>query len=304
MKNVLDRRRFLGGSIAGGSALLAAVRVASAATEGEKTASGGAAGPAKLKKAVVIGMLGKLPAPDRFKMARDLGFDGVEADTTEDPKAVEALRAAAETAGIAIHSVMNSNHWANPLSSADPKKVAEGLRGMETSLRNAKAFGADAVLLVPAVVSAETRYADAYERSQANIRKLLPLAAELGVAIAIENVWNKFLLSPIEFARYVDDFKSPSVCAYFDVGNIVLYGFPEDWILTLGKRIVKVHLKDFDRKSNRFVPLREGSINWPAVRRALSEIAYGGWLTAELGGGDEAYLREVCARMDKIIAGQ
>lgn len=303
MFDLLDRRRFLGNTLIAGSAMFATAHGTLAAPN-SKPSESAPAGSGKLRKAICIGMLDKLPADDRFKIARDLGFEGVEANTTEDPRAVEALRAAADKAGVAIHSVMNSNHWGNPLSSADPKKIAEGLRGMETSLRNAKAFGADAVLLVPAVVDAQTRYAEAYERSQTNIRKLIPLAQELGVVIAIEDVWNKFLLSPLEFARYVDEFQSAVVRAYFDVGNIVLFGYPEDWIRTLSKRIVKVHVKDFDRKTNRFVALREGSIDWPVVRKALDKVGYRGWITAELGGGDEAYLRDVSARMDKIIAGE
>lgn len=303
MSQRVNRRSFVGTALAAGGAVMAGVGKSSGGASEKPGIPAG--GYAKLKKAVCIGMLGeKTPFEERFKMARDVGFEGVEANTVEDPKTVETMRAAADKAGIVIHSVMNSNHWANPLSSADPKKIAEGMRGMETSLRNAKAFGADTVLLVPAVVDAETRYADAWERSQANIKKLIPLAAELGVRIAIEDVWNKFLLSPLEFARYVDEFQSPWVRAYFDVGNIVLFGFPEDWIRTLGKRTVKIHLKDFNRKTSSFVPLREGSIDWPMVRRALADVGYTGWITAELRGGDEAYLREVAARMDKIMAGE
>ncbi|MCX8037133.1 MAG: sugar phosphate isomerase/epimerase [Candidatus Sumerlaeia bacterium] len=290
----LDRRGFIRNAALAGTALAlnAAGTAASAAPVG------------KLRKAVYISMLSKLPEDARFKIARDLGFEGVEASTIEKPDEVEKLKAAAEQAGIVIHSIMNSNHWSNPLSSPDPAKVAEGMRGMETSLRNAKALGADTVLLVPAVVNETTPYGEAWERSQANIRKLIPLAEELKVVIAIEDVWNKFLLSPLEMARYIDEFNSPWVKAYFDVGNIVLFGYPEDWIRTLGKRIVKVHVKDFERKTSKFVPLREGSINWPVVRKALDEIGYSGWITAELSAGDEAYLRDVSARMDKIIAGE
>ena len=116
---------------------------------------------------------------------------------------------------------------------------------METSLRNAHFWGADTVLLVPAVVNPQTSYHDAWTRSQEQIRKLIPMAQELKVIIGIEEVWNKFLLSPIEFARYVDEFQSPWIRAYFDVGNVVIYGYPQDWIRTLGKRIVKLHIKDF-----------------------------------------------------------
>jgi L-ribulose-5-phosphate 3-epimerase len=182
---------------------------------------------------------------------------------------------------------------------------------METSLRNAALWGADAVLLVPAVVDAKTSYRDAWTRSQQVIReRLLPMARELKVVIAVEEVWNKFLLSPLEFARYVDDFASPYVRAYFDVGNVVFYGFPQDWIRTLGSRIVKVHIKDFrlDRQNGRFIwqNLGEGDIDWPEVRHALSEVGYTGYVTTELEGGDGsvAYLKDVSTRVDRFLAGQ
>ncbi|RPI17646.1 MAG: sugar phosphate isomerase/epimerase, partial [Acidobacteriales bacterium] len=175
-----------------------------------------------------------------------------------------------------------------------------------TSLRNAKFWGADTVLLVPAVVNPETSYRDALERSQKNIRKLLPQAQQLKVIIGIENVWNKFLLGPVEFAAYVDGFKSPWVRAYFDVGNVLLYGYPQDWIRTLGKRIVKLHLKDFSFRKNvaAWTALRDGDLNWPAVYNALAEIGFSGTATCELPGGDEAYLREVSRRVDLILSGE
>ena len=156
-----------------------------------------------------------------------------------------------------------------------------------------------------------TSYKDAYTRSQAVIReRLLPMAKDLKVVIAVEEVWNKFLLSPLEFARYVDEFQSPWVKAYFDVGNIVFYAFPQDWIRTLGPRIVKIHLKDFklDRRSFNFTNLGEGDIDWPEVRRALNDIKYGGFVTTELSAGDPpgnlAYLKDVSARVDRILAGE
>jgi hexulose-6-phosphate isomerase len=206
---------------------------------------------------------------------------------------------------------MNVEHWEAPLSSADPEVVRRSVRGMETSLRNAALWGADAVLLVPAVVDAATPYREAYTRSQRVIREqLLPKAAEHKVIIAVEEVWNKFLLSPLEFARYVDEFDSPWLKAYFDVGNVVLFAFPQDWIRTLGSRIVKVHIKDFalDRRNGKFtwVNLGEGDIDWPEVRRALGEIKYAGYVTTELSGGDATlmYLKDVSARLDKILAGE
>jgi len=173
---------------------------------------------------------------------------------------------------------------------------------METALRSAKALGAETVLLVPAIVNETVGYSDAYKRSQEHIRKLLPLAGQLGVVIAVENVWNKFLLSPLEFARYVDEFESPWLKAYFDIGNVIIYGYSQDWIRTLGKRIVKIHLKDFKRKGYQWTNLLDGDVNWPEVRRALDEISYNGFLTTELRGGDKAYLTDLSERIDRIIA--
>jgi len=132
---------------------------------------------------------------------------------------------------------------------------------------------------------------------------LARLAEQLGIVIALEEVWNKFLLSPLEFARYIDEFKSPWIKAWFDVGNVVLYGYPQDWIRTLGKRIVEVHLKDFKREGFKWVNLGEGSINWPEVRKAFAEIGYSGFATTELDDGDEAYLRDVSKRVDRLLLG-
>ncbi len=200
---------------------------------------------------------------------------------------------------------MNAEHWRSPLSSADPAVVEKSLDGMRTSLRNAKFWGADTVLLVPAVVNPETTYAEAWERSQRQIRKLIPLAQELEVIIGIEEVWNKFLLSPLEFARYIDEFESPWIRAYFDIGNVAITGYPQDWIRTLGKRIVKLHVKDFSFKKRvaEFTPLLEGEIDWPAVHAALSDIGYRGTATVELSGGGAAYLKEVSRRFDRILDG-
>jgi L-ribulose-5-phosphate 3-epimerase len=264
------------------------------------------AAPRRITKAVYARMLPKnLGWTARFELARTAGFEQVECVTCTDPKEAEEIRRASQVARLPIHSVMNQAHWKFPLSSADPRVAAESMKGMETSLENASLWGANAVLLVPAVVDASTSYRDAWTRSQRQIRKLLPLAQRLRVAIAVENVWNKFLLSPLEFARYVDEFQSPWVRAYFDVGNIVLYGYPQDWIRTLGPRILKLHLKDFklSGSSYEWAALREGDVDWPEVRRALSETGYSGTATCELPPGDEAYLREVSRRMDQILGG-
>ena len=186
---------------------------------------------------------------------------------------------------------------------------AEGRRALEIALHDAKAYGATTVLLVPAVVNKEVSYDDAYERSQTEIRKVLPLAEELDVKIAIENVWNNFLLSPLEAARYIDDFDHPMIGWYFDVGNIVNYGWPEHWIHVLGRRILKLDIKEFSRKKRDDeglwkgfdVKLLEGDCDWPAVMKALDEIGYSGWASAEVPGGGEERLREITERMDRIL---
>jgi hexulose-6-phosphate isomerase len=260
----------------------------------------------KMIKGVVWGMLPKeLSIADRFKLAADAGFEAVEGYTTEDPKVAEEIKKSADNNKIRITSVMNQAHWDAPLSSSDPAAVKKSMEGMKTSLHNAKLWGADAVLLVPAVVNPKTSYKQAWDRSQKQIRELIPVAAELKVVIAVEEVWNKFLLSPLEFANYVDEFNSPWVKAYFDVGNVVLYGYPQDWIRTLGKRIVKVHLKDFKRGGDGFqwVNLGDGDIDWAEIRKALGEIGYAGTVTAELDDGDLAYLSDVSKRIDRLVFG-
>jgi L-ribulose-5-phosphate 3-epimerase len=259
-----------------------------------------------IRRAVEFSMLpNSLAVLERFQFARDAGFEAIECPTTpEQAKAEEILEASRKT-NLPIHSVMNQEHWRSPLSSPDPAVVEKSLEGMRTSLHNAKLWGADTVLLVPAVVTPEVTYSEAWERSQKQIRTLIPLARQLKVIIGLEEVWNKFLLSPIEFARYVDEFQSPWIRAYFDVGNVALTGYPQDWIRTLNKRIVKVHIKDFSfRKGEaKFTPLLEGDIDWKAVHAAFAEIGYKGTATVELSGGDGDYLKEVNRRFEKILVG-
>ena len=265
-----------------------------------------AGGKLSLDKGLVYTMLPKdMSAADRFKLARDTGFKVVQAPTTPGRKEAEELKKAADAAGVRIESVMNMAHWEYPLSSSDPSVVAKSMEGMRTSLHNAKLWGSDAVLLVPAVVNPETSYHDAWVRSQRQVRKLLPLAEELKVVIAIEEVWNKFLLDPASMVRYVDEFHSPWVKAWFDVGNVVFYGYPRDWIHALGKRIVKLHLKDFknDRGQGRYewVDLGDGDVMWPAVRQALIDIGYSGSAICELETGGETYLRDLSNRIDRLL---
>ena len=281
--------------------------LAAAVTLAVRPAGAQPASSTRLRKAVLISMLPKeLSYAERFAMARAAGFDAIEMQTISSRDEAAEILAASKATGLRIHSVMNADHWRFPLSSSDSPTVAQSVAGMATSLENAKLWGADAVLLVPAVVDATTSYGDAWTRSQRVIReRLLPMANDLGVVIAVEEVWNKFLLSPLEFARYVDEFDSPRLKAYFDVGNVVFYGFPQDWIRVLGGRIVKVHLKDFqlDRPNGRFSwrNLGEGDIDWVAVRRALTEVGYTGYVTTEVAAGDAAYLKDLAGRVDRLL---
>jgi len=251
----------------------------------------------------------QLSYAERFKLVREVGFEAVEGQTVSDEHEAEEIKKAADDAKVRIHSVMNMAAWEYPLSSSDPAVVEKSLEGMRTSLHNAKLWGAETVLLVPAVVTPQVGYLEAWSRSQKQIRKLIPLAEELKVIIAIEEVWNKFLLSPLEMPRYVDEFQSPWVKSYFDVGNVVFYGYPQDWIHSLGKRIAKIHLKDFKilgggfGNGYRFVNLGDGDIDWAAVRKAFADVGYTGYATTELEGGDEAYLRDVGQRVDRLVLG-
>ncbi len=277
---------------------------------GARTAAPRRVAERQLKKAVKIGMVGEdLPLADKFQLLVDLGFDGIELDSPSDLDPEEVL-AARDASGLPIHGVVDSYHWKWPLSDADEEVRAKGREGLETALRDAKTFGASTVLLVPALVHKQVSYDQAWERSLLEVKRMLPLAEELGVAIAFENVWNSFLLSPLEAAAYVDACDSDAVGFYFDVGNVVNYGWPEQWIRILGPRILKLDIKEYSRKRRDDeglwkgfdVQLLEGDCDWPAVMSALDEIGYSGWATAEIPGGDRERLADIAARMDRIFA--
>jgi len=245
---------------------------------------------------------------EKLDILKRSGYDGVEIDSPSDLNLDEVIEASKRT-GIVVEGVVDSVHWNQPLSSSDAAVREKGLKGLLRALNDCAKVKATTVLLVPAVVNAGTNYADAYKRSQDEIRKALPVARELGVKIAIENVWNKFLLSPLEAARYIDEFESDSIGWHFDIGNIVNDGWPEQWIRILGKRILKLDVKEFSRKRRDNEGLwkgfeceiGEGDVDWKAVRAALDEIGYNGWAAAEVGGGDEKRLKDICDRMDRCL---
>lgn len=296
-----SRREFLGAAAAG---LVGAAVLQNAAPAAE---------PAKKrpwKKGVMWYMIGgKGSVLEKFRMLKEAGFDGVELDAPNGPSQ-EEVRQAKEETGIEVEGVVDSVHWNINLADPHPEKRAAAVRALEQALRDCKAYGGTSVLLVPAVVNKQVTYDQAYKRSQEEIAKVLPVAQETGIKIAIENVWNQFLLSPLEAARYVDEFNHPMVGWHFDIGNVINYGWPEQWIRILNKRIVRLHIKEFSRKKRDNEGLRkgfdvellEGDNDWPAIVKALDEIGYVGYGSAEVAGGNVARLKFVRERMDRIWA--
>ena len=296
----LDRRQVL---------TLAAMGAAGAVAFG--AVQGNAAGPPapRVRKALKIGMV-QLPGKlhERFATLREIGYEGVELDSPSELDPQEVLDACKQT-GLLVPGVVDSVHWRDTLSDPDPAVRKRGREALEHALRQCKLFGGSSVLLVPAVVNASVAYDQAYARSQAEIRAVLPLAAELQVRILIENVWNGFLLSPLEAARYTDELDSPWIGWHFDIGNVVNSGWPEQWIRVLGKRIHKLDVKEYSRKKRDEqglwkgfeVEIGEGDCGWPAVRAALDEIGYRGWAAAEVGGGDRKRLEDIARRMDRVL---
>ncbi|MCD6359419.1 MAG: sugar phosphate isomerase/epimerase [Armatimonadetes bacterium] len=245
-----------------------------------------------------------LSMSERFALAREAGLDGLQIPSFESQAEAEAAGQAAADNGLEISSVMGGTHWKLPLSSTDEEVREAGVEGIRRALRVAKWAGTDCVLVVPGVVDEDTPYHAAWELAAKSIRELLPLAEELGVIMALENVWNKFLLSPLETRDFIDSFDSPFVQAYFDVGNILLYGYPHHWVEVLGRRIVRVHIKDFDISSRQFVAVLTGDVDFPRVMNALRGVGYDGWLTSELSPYrqfPELFVHETAAHLQAII---
>ena len=251
-----------------------------------------------------------LSLTDKFKLVKDLGFDGVELNAPIDMKIADVLSAKTKS-GIELPTVMNKDIWDYPLTDPDPKVRKRCIESIAQSLQDVKEIGGDTVLVVPGVVNEKVSYEQAYYTSQNSIRELIPYAEKTGMQIAIENVWNNFLLSPLEANRFIDEINHPLVGWYFDIGNILRYGWPEHWIKTLNSRIFKLHAKEYSRELMNStglwdgfkVEMLEGDNNRPVVMKAVSEINYsGGWLTAEVDGGDRKRLKQVSEQMDKIIS--
>ena len=237
---------------------------------------------------------------DKFKLASDAGFEGIEVSISDvgelgldvTKEQLLAIKKAANDLGLEIYSVCNDLVWSNSLTSPDPEERERAKKFVRRQLEVASVLGADTILIVPGVVSASfapnfgiVDYEVAYERAYESIMDLIPDAEKYGVVIGVENVWNKFLLSPLEMRTFIDKFDSPWVQSYFDVGNVMLTGYPEQWIRILGNRIKKVHFKEFRCNVGNldgFVDLLAGDVNWEAVVDALNAVGYDGWVTGEM----------------------
>ena len=300
MAHTIDRRDFLRvgcGTLAG-----AAVSAHSAAAHDREKKR-------PIKKAIMYGTIGYKPKGsvlEKYQAVKAAGFEGVEpmSDMSQD----EVLRAM-EATGLAAASVCCNTHWGKPLSHPDEKVRQEGLEGLRRALKDAKRYGASSVLLVPGIVGTRggvtISYDDCFTRSVQEIRKAVPLAGELEVKIAIENVWNDFITKPEQAIQFLDAIDSPSVGWHFDIGNVLRYGRPETWISVLGKRIVKLHIKEYSQFKKFNVRFFEGDNNWPAIMSALDQAGYTGWGISEQPSEqsrDAARLKDLSERMDRVFA--
>ena len=247
---------------------------------------------------------------EKFELIKELGFDGVELDAPNDLPQEEVL-AARDRTGLKIPGVINSQHWKLPLTDPDPSVRRACRDSVVQAMDDTRRYGGDTVLVVPGVVDEKTSYKEAYGRAKKELEQLLPHAEATGVSIAVENVWNGFLLSPLEAIDFIDSFGSKHIGWYFDVGNVLRYGRPIHWIEALGDRILKVDLKEFSiRKMNEEglwkgfdVPFGAGDCNWPAVLEALTKVGYSGWASVEVPGGDRQRLAAIKSEVDQVLVG-
>lgn len=262
------------------------------------------------KKAIMWGTVKvKGSVLDKMRAVKAAGFDGAEMASHMDQ--AEVLKARDET-GLEIPSVCGEHHWTKPLTHPDPKIREEGLAALKQTLRDAKAYGAGSILLVPGVVNNEVSFDVCWQRSIEQIRLAIPLAEELRVKISVENVWNNFITAEDQAVRYLDEINSPWVGWHFDCGNIIRYGDPIVWIKALGQHTNRVHIKEYSRdRAMRSgdvwkgfnAALLEGANNWPGIMKAFDEVGYQNYLITEQGGGDTPEgLRDLCTRLEKIIA--
>jgi hexulose-6-phosphate isomerase len=304
MNTTLPRRRFV--QLAALASTAAAFAPALGAAEKE-------AAPKKardIQKAIMWGTVGvKGSTMEKMQLVKEAGFEGVEPNSHMNQDEVVA---ALEKTGLKAASVCCSTHWNLTLSHGSESVREKGLEGLKQSLRDAKRYGATSILLVPGVARDGVSYEQCWQRSIEQIRKAIPVAEECGAVISIENVWNDFITKEDEAARYLDEINSPWVKWHFDIGNIIWYGDPIEWIKKLGKRIHRLHIKEYSRdlamKKGKWAgfnaKFQEGANNWPGIMKALDDAGYeGGWGIAEQGGGGSPEgLKDLSDRMTKMFA--
>ncbi len=294
----LNRRRFIQGT----AAALATTPLLSAEAAGKKTSLKG-----RLFKTLKIGMVGlKGSLTDKFKAAKAAGFGAIEMNSPG-MDAAETRKAIADS-GLPVDGTVCSTHWQVRHSDPDPEVRKKALEHLQTALRDTAAVGGDTALLVVGH-GEDGAEQEVWDRSVENIAKAVPLAEELNVAIAIENVWNKFCYDHFgnheqtvdKYLRYVDEFDSPMVGMQFDIGNHWKYGSMGDWIRALDKRVIKLDVKGFHRQNDAWAKIGKGDIDFDDVCRALREIKFRGWCAAEVSGGNAERLQEISDNMDRVF---
>ena len=298
MNTTFSRRHFLQSSSLATLAMLSPAALPAA--EGKQR---------ELKKAIMWGTVGvKGSIMEKMQMVKAAGFEGVEPNSHMNQ---EEVIAAMKATGLKAASVCCGTHWNLTLSDPNEERRAKGLEGLLQSLRDAKAYGATSVLLVPGVARGGVTYDQCFERSVEQIKKAVPTAKECGVKIAIENVWNDFITKPQQADDFLKAINSEWVGWHFDIGNVGRYSPAEEWIPVIGKRILKLHIKEYSTKlrdekgpgAGFGVKFLEGTNNWPAIMAALDKIGYAGWGIAEQGGGGSPEgLKDLSDRMGKIFA--
>ncbi len=301
MKNLqFTRREFVKGTAGTLAATAAAGLVAHQPTSAAESDSPSNAG--HIYKSVKWGMIREGDSVlAKFELQKELGYDGMELNSPANINRDEVVEAS-RTTGMPVHGVVDSVHWDQRLSSSDKAIRDKGRAALETAIRDTNFYGGDTVLLVPGkVTGADETHDHVWQRSRDEIRKVLPLASQLGVRVLIENVWNGFCEQPEQLRDYIDDIASPWVGSYFDIGNHQKFAPSEKWIRVLGHRIVKLDVKDWGVK-NGFCKIGDGDVNWAEVRNALAEIEFTGWCTAEVKGGKRDRLTDIAQRMNEVLA--
>lgn len=238
---------------------------------------------------------------EKFQLCKDLGYSGMELISPLSDFSIADVTAASRSTGMRVHGVVDMKHWDTRLSSPDEKVRAQAVAHLKQAILDCHAMGGFSVLLVPGKVNGvEETHEQVWSRSIQGIQQVLPLASELGVRILIENVWNGFCETPDAMRDYLDEIDNPWVGAYFDIGNVRKFGPSEDWIHKLGRRIVKLDVKDWSEKDG-FCKIGDGDVGWPEVRKALAAIGFSGWCTAEVTGGGVEQLSDIHRRMTEVL---